>query len=84
MNTHMNQSTEGVTVVRAFNKVDIASDKTVNMINATKTGEGIRRAANEYYGKRVDWLSKFMYIITGLTCLSFRGVYEPIYLAMMF
>ena len=84
MNSHMNQSTEGVMVLRAFNTVQKSSEKTINLINGTKTGEGIRRAAHNYYNKRVDWLSKSMYVLTGLTCLSFRGVYEPIYLAMMY
>jgi len=71
-------------VLRAFNTVQKSSEKTINLINGTKTGEGIRRAAHNYYNKRVDWLSKSMYVLTGLTCLSFRGVYEPIYLAMMY
>ena len=84
MSSHMNQTTEGVMVVRAFNKVDTSADKTVNLINSTKTGEGIRRSAHEYYHKRIDWLSKGMYILTGLFCLSLRGLYEPIYLAMMY
>jgi ABC-type multidrug transport system fused ATPase/permease subunit len=69
MHQHMNQSTEGIAVVRAFAREDSSQKKTVHLINQTKTGDAMRHFAHEYYHKRLDWMSKILYICVGLACI---------------
>jgi ABC-type multidrug transport system fused ATPase/permease subunit len=69
MNQHMNQSVEGIAIYRAFSQEKTAQGKTVNLINETKTGDAMRHFAHEYYHKRLDWMSKILYICVGLACI---------------
>ena len=84
MHTHLRQSTEGLTVVRAFNKQDATKDKTIKLINDDKKSDIVIRGAHEYFHKRLQWLSNFMYVVVGVICINLRGTLAPIYIAMMF
>lgn len=84
MKTHLSQSTEGMSVVRAFQREDLIQNKTVDLINDTNKSDIVIRGAHEYFHQRLRFLSNFMYIFVGIVCIHLRGTLEPIYIAMMF
>lgn len=84
MRTHLSQSTDGMYVVRAFQRENLIQNKTVDLINDDKKSDIVIRGAHEYFHKRLQWLSNLMYIFVGVVCISLRGSLEPIYIAMMF
>lgn len=84
MHTHMGQSCDGMTVLRSFQREAKAKEKTKELIDQAKLTDMIRSGASEYYHRRMDWLSKLLYVFVGITCIGLRGALAPIYLALMF
>lgn len=86
MHTHLSQSTDGMSVFRAFGRMEIAKVKTVKLINEDKAGDMVARGVGEYFGTRLQWLNNALYIFVGVICVGLRnsGTVEPIWIAMMF
>jgi ABC-type multidrug transport system fused ATPase/permease subunit len=84
MGTHMGQTCDGMTVVRSFQREAQNLEKTIRLINEANLTDKISSAAHEYYHRRLDWLSKGLYVLVGISCIGLRGDLAPIYLAMMF
>ena len=84
MNTHMSQSCDGMVVLRAFDREETTLKHTIKLINEANMTDKISSAANEYYHRRMDWISKILYVFVGMSCIQLKGSLSPIYLAMIF
>lgn len=86
MKTHLDQSTNGMSVVRAFQRQETCIAKTTKLIHQDKASDMVGRGASEYFQTRLQWLNNVLYIVVGVICVRLRntGTVEPIWIAMMF
>jgi len=82
--TFLQELSNGLTVIRCFEKQQEFKEKGNNLINEGLKCQIFEDSCHFYFQVRLFALSNIMFVASGILCIYLKGSMSPLYLAMMF
>jgi ABC-type multidrug transport system fused ATPase/permease subunit len=80
----MQESHDGLTIIRAFEKQTSFSQKTYDLTNDNLKTQIFMDSMHFYFQVRIFSMSNIFFMIIGAVCIYLKGTISPIWIAMLF
>lgn len=84
LHSHFSEAYDGTSIIRAYGKQELFKQQIYKLSNDFLKTQIFEDACHFYFQVRLFFLSNILFVCTGIMCISLRGIYSPIMLAVCF